>query len=71
MMPSFDTVTDWIAIPLFIVAITFLARADLVRVAAGGGRESDSYRLAIRVGAVAATLALLLTALRFAVLATG
>ena len=71
MRTAFDTVTDWIGIPLFIVAITLLARADLIAVTTPEKVQRTPYQTSRQLGAIVAALALLLTLVRFAVLASG
>ena len=71
MKPLFDTITDWIAIPLFVVAIVMLVRADLISLRTSGDTDSTAYQLARQAGGVVAAVALLITMLRFAVLASG
>ena len=71
MRASFDTVTDWIGIPLFVVAIVLLARADLISVRTPGMEQRTPYQVSRQLGAIVAAGALLLTLVRFTVLATG
>ena len=71
MRATFDTITDWIGIPLFLVAIVMLVRADLISVRSPAEVSGSAYQLARQAGAVAGVTALLLALVRFAVLATG
>jgi hypothetical protein len=71
MREAFDTVTDWIGIPLFLVAIVVLVHADLVALRTPGGERGVSYQTSRQVGAIVAAVALMLTLVRFAVLASG
>ena len=67
----FDTVTDWVGIPLFILAIALLARADLIAVRTPEMAQRSHYQLSRQLGAIVAAVALLVTLVRFAVLATA
>ena len=71
MRETFDTITDWIAIPLFALAIVALSCADLVSLRASSVARTLSYRRARHVALVAALAAGVLTVARFAVLAAG
>ena len=71
MRGTFDTITDWTVIPLFLVAIAMLARADLIAVRTPEEDGGTAYQLARQAGAGVAAMAFLLTLVRFAVLATG
>ena len=71
MRATFDTITDWIGIPLFLVAIVMLVRADLISVRSPAEVGGSAYQLARQAGAVAGVAAVLLALVRFAVLATG
>ena len=71
MRSMFDTVTDWIGIPLFLVAIALLARADLIAVHTPSMEQRSLYQLSRQLGAIVAAVALLLTLVRFTVLARG
>ena len=70
MRSMFDTATDWIGIPLFVVAMALLVRADLISVRTPGMEQRSPYQISRQVGAMVAAGALLLTLIRFAVLAT-
>jgi len=71
MKAAFDTITDWIGIPLFLVAIALLVGADLISVRSPADVGGSAYQLARQTGAVVGALALLLALVRFAVLAAG
>ena len=71
MREAFDTITDWIGIPLFLAAIVVLVHADLIALRTPGGDRSVAYQTSRQVGAIVAAVALMLTLVRFAVLASG
>jgi formate hydrogenlyase subunit 3/multisubunit Na+/H+ antiporter MnhD subunit len=71
MREAFDTVTDWIGIPLFLVAIVVLVHADLMSLRTPGAERGVAYQTSRQVGAIVAAVALMLTLVRFAVLASG
>ena len=71
MRPIFDTVTDWIGIPLFLVAIVLLVQADLISVRTPGQERGIRYQTSRQAGFIVAAVALMLTLVRFAVLSTG
>jgi hypothetical protein len=69
MRGAFDTITDWIGIPLFILAIALLVHADLIAVRTPDQVQRTPYQTSRQLGAIVAAVALLLTLVRFAVLA--
>ena len=71
MRGMFDTVTDWFAIPVFIAAMAFFVRADLISLHTPEEQTGSAYQLARQAGALLAAVALLVTRLRFAVLAAS
>ena len=71
MRSAFDTITDWIGIPLFVVAIVLLAHADLIVVRTPDQARGLAYQTSRQAGLIVAAVALMLTLLRFAVLSSG
>ena len=71
MRSAFDTVTDWIGIPLFLVAILLLVHADLISVRTPGQERGITYQTSRQAGLIVAAIALMLTLVRFAVLSTS
>jgi hypothetical protein len=70
MRSVFDTITDWIGIPLFLAAIVLLVHADLISVRTPGEERGIAYQTSRQAGLIMAAFALMLTLVRFAVLST-
>jgi formate hydrogenlyase subunit 3/multisubunit Na+/H+ antiporter MnhD subunit len=71
MRSAFDTITDWIGIPLFLVSILLLVHADLIAVRTPGQERALAYLTSRQAGLIVAAAALMLTLVRFAVLSTA
>ena len=71
MREAFDTITDWIGIPLFLVSIVLLMHADLISVRTPGEERGITYQTSRQAGLIVAAVALMLTLVRFVVLSTG
>lgn len=70
MRSAFDTVTDWIGIPLFLASIVLLVHADLISVRTPGQDRGVAYQTSRQAGLIMAAFALMLTLVRFVVLST-
>lgn len=71
MRTAFDTITDWIGIPLFLAAIVLLVQADLISVRTPGEERGITYQTYRQAGLIMAAFALMLTLVRFVVLSAG
>ncbi len=71
MRSAFDTITDWIGIPLFLVSILLLVHADLIAVRTPGQERGLAYLTSRQAGLIVAAAALMLTLVRFVVLSTA
>jgi hypothetical protein len=68
MKQTFDTITDWLTIPLFVAAMALLARADLTALRAPDQTRQHDYRWSRKAGATLGAIAFAITLIRFAVL---